>query len=140
MIALLAVPPLPPPAAVAATLPSSRMASLRDPGVDSAVFIRINHVGYRPEAPKVAIACVLATGGPGATVAVPTPTRFTVETESGRVVFGPSAAERSGAFGPCVETWRLDFSALRASGRYRVRAGAYTSPVVRRRSGRLRDQ
>ncbi|MEO7998145.1 MAG: glycoside hydrolase family 9 protein, partial [Gemmatimonadaceae bacterium] len=36
-----------------------------------------------------------------------------------------------GAFGPCVETWRLDFSTLRAAGRYRVRASVYTSPVIR---------
>src|SRR5215204_3643175 len=84
---------------------------------DSAAFIRINQVGYLPDGLKTAVVCALE--------AVELQ-RFTVETEQGRIVFGPSVAKRSGAFGPCTETWRLDFSALRTTGRYRVRAGAYS--------------
>lgn len=89
---------------------------------DSAAVIRINQVGYVPLGAKVAVVCALE---PVSIV------RFTVETERGRLAFGPAAARRTGAFGPCTETWRLDFSALRTIGRYRVRAGAFASPVIR---------
>jgi endoglucanase len=88
----------------------------------SAAFIRVNQVGYLPDGLKDAVVCALEP------VNVQ---RFTVETEQGRTVFGPSSAKRSGSFGPCTETWRLDFSALRTAGRFRVRAGAYSSPVIR---------
>ncbi len=89
---------------------------------DSAAFVRVNQVGYLPDAPKVAVLCALRP------VAVAT---FRVEDERGRVVHGPAPARRDQPFGPCVETWRLDFGAVRAPGRYRVRAGGYASPVVR---------
>lgn len=89
---------------------------------DTDVAIRINQVGYAPAASKTAVACALSSAAI---------TRFTVETESGRVVFGPFSARATGAFGPCVETYRLNFTALRTAGRYRVRAGAYSSPVFR---------
>ena len=89
---------------------------------DSAAFVRVNQVGYLPAAPKVAVVCALRP------VAL---SRFTVEDERGRTALGPLVARRDGALGPCVETWRLDFSALRRPGRYVVRAGAYASPAVR---------
>ena len=89
---------------------------------DSAAFVRVNQVGYLPDAPKVAVVCALRP------VAL---TAFRVEDERGRVVRRLATARRDQPFGPCVETWRLDFSALRAPGRYRVRVGPYTSPVVR---------
>ena len=47
---------------------------------DSAAFIRVNQVGYLPDAPKVAVVCALRP------VALE---RFTVEDERGRVVLGP---------------------------------------------------
>jgi endoglucanase len=89
---------------------------------DSAAFIRVNQVGYVPDGLKIAVVCALEPV---------TLQRFTVETEQGRVVFGPSVAKRTGSFGPCTETWRLDFTALRTPGRFRVRAGTYSSPVIR---------
>jgi len=89
---------------------------------DSAAFIRVNQVGYLPDAPKVAVVCALRP------VALD---RFTVEDERGAVVLGPLRAKRDGALGACVETWRLDFSALRRAGRYVVRAGPYLSPPLR---------
>jgi hypothetical protein len=89
---------------------------------DSVAYIRTNQVGYLPDAPKVAVLCALES------VSV---SRFTVENERGRVVLGPATAARSGSFGPCTETYRLDFSVLRTAGRYRIRAGAYSSPTVR---------
>ena len=92
------------------------------PAPDSAAFVRVNQVGYLPNAPKVAVVCALR----------PVPlSRFTVEDERGRTVLGQLPARKDGALGPCVETWRLDFSALRRPGRYTVRAGSYVSPPVR---------
>jgi endoglucanase len=79
-------------------------------------------VGYLPDGPKVAVVCALRP------VAL---AQFTVEDERGRVVLGPLPATRGGALGPCVEGWRLDFSALRRAGRYTLRAGGYLSPPVR---------
>lgn len=55
--------------------------------------------------------------------------RFTVEEADGTRVLGPLRATREGAFGPCVATWRLDFSVLRRTGTFRVRIGAYASPL-----------
>src|SRR4029079_1345072 len=98
------------------------LAAAQPTSSDSAAFVRINQVGYRPDAPKVAVVCALRP------VALD---HFTVEDERGRVVLGPLPARRDGALGACVETWRLDFSAVRRAGRYVVRAGPYASPAVR---------
>ena len=89
---------------------------------DSGTVIRVNQVGYLPDAPKVAIACSLDD----ARIAT-----FVVRDERDRVVLGPRRAERAPGFGPCVVTHRLDFTALRRPGRYRVVAGELASPVVR---------
>jgi hypothetical protein len=88
---------------------------------DSAV-IRVNQIGYLPDAPKVAVMCALDS----ARVA-----SFVVQDRRGRTVFGPRRAVASGAFGPCRMTHQLDFSALRAPGEYVIAAGASRSPVVR---------
>lgn len=94
----------------------------------NAIVIRVNQVGYLPDAPKVAVACAT-------TSMTDTASQFTVETVDGKRVLGPLTAKRSGAFGPCVHSWRLDFSALRANGRYRVRlrsaAHETVSPNIR---------
>ena len=89
---------------------------------DSATFVRVNQVGYVPDAPKIAVACSLEPRRIA---------RFSVIDAAGRRVFGPARAKESGAFGPCVSTHRLDFSSLRAPGRYRVVAGADTSVEFR---------
>ncbi len=84
--------------------------------------IRINQVGYLPDAPKVAVICALAPR----TVAV-----FEVVDQAGKRVFGPKPAKAAGKFGPCVETFRLDFTALRSTGTYRVRAAGLESRPVK---------
>jgi hypothetical protein len=86
------------------------------------VFIRTNQVGYRPDGKKVGVVCALAPAGL---------TDFTVVDTRGRRRLGPLRAQRSGAFGPCVETYRLDFTALRTSGEFLVIAGGVTSAPVR---------
>lgn len=85
-------------------------------------FIRINQLGYLPEAPKTAVVCSLDEA------VIRT---FTIQDVSGRVVFGPRKAVSSGPFGPCVATHRLDFSSLRKAGRYTIVAGGTASPPIR---------
>src|SRR5258706_2277810 len=89
---------------------------------DSTLFIRVNQIGYLPDAPKVAVACVLDS-----TIV----SRFSVIDANGRTVVRSRRAWRAGAFGPCTSTFRLEFSSLRARGRYRVIAGPDTSPAFR---------
>ncbi|HEX7940611.1 MAG TPA: glycoside hydrolase family 9 protein [Gemmatimonadaceae bacterium] len=91
--------------------------------IDSATsFIRVNQIGYRPSGRKVAVICSLAPSDVDV---------FVVLDTGGRRVFGPRRAERSGAFGPCVATYRLDFSSLAREGRYRVVAGSLSSRSFR---------
>lgn len=114
--------PVAAPIPVAAPAGARRADALRA-GADSAdLYIRVNQVGYLPDAPKVAVACALR----------PRPVRdFTVVDEQGRRVLGPRPAAAANGFGPCAATYRLDFSALRQAGRYRVQAEGVTSPAVR---------
>jgi len=92
------------------------------PDAGAGVAIRINQLGYRPGAPKVAVACALEAVEVGT---------FRVVDRRGRTVLGPSAAQAAGSFGPCAATYRLDFSALRRPGVYRIVAAGVTSPPVR---------
>src|SRR5216117_3910173 len=92
------------------------------PQGDTGVAIRINQLGYRPAAPKVAVVCAL------------TPhdiTSFRVVDQRNRTVFGPAAATASGPFGSCAATYRLDFSMLDRAGVYRIVVAGATSPPVR---------
>ncbi|HSD31764.1 MAG TPA: glycoside hydrolase family 9 protein, partial [Gemmatimonadales bacterium] len=90
--------------------------------VAPAVVIRVNQVGYLPEAPKVAVVCALERR------AIVT---FRVVDARDRTVLGPGPARAAGPFGPCVETYRLDFSAVRAPGVYTIEAGGARSLPVR---------
>lgn len=92
------------------------------PAADTITWVRINQVGYLPDGPKVAVACSLDS------VRIAS---FIVQDERGRTVLGPRRAERSSGFGPCVVTHRLDFSALRKAGHYRIVAGSARSPLLR---------
>ena len=87
---------------------------------DSSSFIRVNQLGYLPDAPKVAVVCSLDSAR------IRT---FTIKNERGQIVFGPSRARASGAFGPCVTTHRLDFTRLRQAGRYVIVAANTVSPM-----------
>lgn len=91
-------------------------------GADTLSYIRVNQVGYRPDAPKVAVVCHLAPR---------TLSRFEVQDASGRRVLGPLPAQAAPGFGPCKTTDRLDFSRLRTPGRYRVVAEGLRAPEVR---------
>jgi len=105
---------LPPLASLALWLSSA--------SADSTAFVRVNQLGYLPDAPKVAVVCSLRPARL---------TQFVVEDTTGARVLGPRTAERQGAYAGCAETYRLDFTGLRRTGRYRVRAGDFVSPTVR---------
>ena len=89
---------------------------------DTTSFIRVNQVGYLPDAPKVAVVCSVDS----ASIST-----FTVRDGRGRTVLGPRNALATGAFGPCVTTHRLDFSALKTPGTYTIVAGEIVSPTIR---------
>ena len=90
--------------------------------VDSVSFIRVNQVGYLPDAPKVAVVCSLRP------VDIST---FTVTSASGSDVIRSRRARKEGAFGPCVVTHRLDFTSLKSPGRYVITAGTAEPATVR---------
>ncbi len=83
--------------------------------------IRINQLGYLPDAPKIAVLCALDR------LEV---TNFAVSDGSGRIVLRKPAISAK-AFGPCVSNYRLDFSSIGKTGDYRITAAGVTSPLVR---------
>jgi len=99
--------------------------------VSTSSVIRINQLGYLPNGPKTAVMCVTSDSTPGAAAAVASPITFVVQDTTGRQALGARHASSAGAFGPCAQTYRLDFSSLRTPGRYRVVAGDVRSPIVR---------
>ena len=100
------------------------------PPAEGTRVIRVNQLGYLPNAPKTAVMCVLADSVPGV-AGPPASVSFTVQDTTGRQVLAPRTTAATGPFGPCAETYRLDFSAVRTPGRYRIVAGDVQSPVIR---------
>ena len=83
--------------------------------------IRINQLGYLPDARKVAVLCAQQK------IEVD---NFVVADAAGtRVLERPALAAKP--FGPCVTTYRLDFSSIKKIGEYRISAGGISSPLVR---------
>lgn len=82
-------------------------------------WIRVNQIGHLPRARKVAVICSLDAR---------TIDRFEVRDSGGRMALAGPAVP-AGAFGPCAATWRLDFTAVRAPGTYRIRAAGMEARV-----------
>ncbi|MFL5522568.1 MAG: glycoside hydrolase family 9 protein [Gemmatimonadaceae bacterium] len=93
-------------------------------GGPGSAAIRINQLGYLPDAPKVAVYCSLEKAGL---------TSFTVTNSQGVKVLQRQALSAA-AFGPCASNYRLDFSSLTTPGEYRIEAGGIISPPIRIRS------
>jgi endoglucanase len=87
----------------------------------SRLHIRVNQVGYLPEAPKVAVACALERTNVE---------RFSVIDLQGNRVFNGRAVD-GGAFGPCVQAYRLDFTRLQREGQYIIVANNIAAPAIR---------
>jgi endoglucanase len=88
---------------------------------DTSSFIRTNQIGYLPDAPKIAVICSLDSASFST---------FEVRDSRNRRVAG-GAAQATGSFASCRSTFRLDFSALRREGTYRIVAGGIESRPVR---------
>ena len=98
-------------------------------GAEPMLVIRVNQLGYLPNAPKTAVACFVADSMQSAGTAPPL--TFVVQDTAGRIVQAARAAQAESEFGPCVHTYRLDFSSVRTPGRYRIVSGNVQSPVIR---------
>lgn len=92
-------------------------------GEGPGAWIRVNQVGYLPEAPKVAVHCAT---DPGVEVA-----SFRVIDAGGETVAGALPAEEGDPLAGCRSVHRLDFSPVTGPGRYRLEAGGVRSPEVR---------
>src|SRR5439155_7826646 len=83
--------------------------------------IRINQLGYLPDAPKVAVFCSLAQ------IQL---SDFAIMDAKGTTILR-SHAIPARSFGPCSTIYRLDFSSLTKPGGYRIVAAGITSPAIR---------
>ena len=89
---------------------------------DSAgTFIRVNQLGYRPDAPKVAVVCALRDTAMAS---------FSLVDSRSRTVL-TRRATAAPPFAACVRTWRLDFSSVRTPGMYRIVSGSVSSRPFR---------
>jgi endoglucanase len=86
--------------------------------------IRVNQLGYLPEAPKIAVFCALET----------TELRTFIITNAAGKNLVERPATPAKPFGPCLSIYRLDFSSLTQTGEYHVTAGGVSSPAVRIRA------
>jgi endoglucanase len=85
-----------------------------------AINIRVNQLGYLPDAPKIAVVCALER------LQLKT---FSVTDAAGKTVL-TKAATFAKPFGPCVSNYRLDFSSISKAGEYRLAAAGIVSPPV----------
>ena len=90
-------------------------------------WIRINLLGYKPSGVKVAVWCAKVNE---------TLTTFElVDVATQKVVFSNSVGKSFGAYGPFIQTYRLDFSSYNKPGKYFLKAGKceFTTFFDRRR-------
>ncbi|MBD3224563.1 MAG: polysaccharide deacetylase family protein [Caldithrix sp.] len=83
-------------------------------------WIRINQLGYLPQDHKT----VVLVSKHNLHIE-----QFRLKNDSdGKVVFGSDKVKYTGAYGPFASSYRLDFSAFRQNGRFRVEAAGVQSP------------
>jgi len=93
----------------------------------AAAQIRVNQVGYQPDAPKAGYVML-----PARVASVP----FTVTDARGTVVYRGVSRDDVGAWNSRYEAvYLLSFSGLRQRGTYRLRAASAVSPAFRIASG-----
>jgi endoglucanase len=97
------------------------IALLQAAAAQSTAEIRVNQLGYLPDAPKIAVVCSLERLDLR---------DFSVTDASGKIVLTRAAASAK-PFGPCAINYRLDFTSVRKPGQYRLTAAGIVSPVVR---------
>lgn len=102
---------------------TSMLAALQIAAAAPPAVIRVNQLGYLPDAPKVAVVCGLQK--------FREPLQSFVVTGSGGKIVLERPASPAKPFGPCIEAYRLDFSSMRAEGEYRIAAGDVAPVSVR---------
>lgn len=83
-------------------------------------WIRINLLGYKPNSSKVAVWCSRQQQ----TII----TFQVIDVNNGKKVYEGKAGKAFGAYGPFVQTYRLNFSIFKRPGRYIIKAGSASSP------------
>ena len=86
-----------------------------------AAVIRVNQLGYLPDAPKVAVVCALQS--------IDVRTFSVIRADSTSVLQRPAVSAKP--FGPCIAAYRLDFSDVRVEGAYRIVVDGLSPTVVR---------
>ena len=86
-------------------------------------WIRINQMGYQPASLKIAVWCAFTN--------IPVKTFQLIDTRTKKIAFSGSAGKAYGAYGPFIQTYRLDFSAFKKTGSFYLQAGGARSPAFR---------
>ena len=89
--------------------------------VDAQSWIRINQLGYYPWSKKTAIFCSKQP--------ISIQHFQLIEEGTGTVVLEEAAGRPFGAYGPFLQTYRLNFSSFRKPGKYFIRVGEILSPA-----------
>src|SRR6187401_1188845 len=106
--------------AIAACVATIILFSFSGKQIDSA-WIRINLLGYKPNNVKVAVWCSKENK--------PVKTFQIIDALTKKIAFNGSAGKTFGAYGPFTETYRLNFSSFKKTGKYYLQAGGVKSPV-----------
>jgi endoglucanase len=87
---------------------------------EQATWIRINYLGYKPNGVKVAVWCSKENQS--------LKSFQLIDASSNKVVFTGNTGKAFGAYGPFIQTYRLNFSTFKKPGRYYLKAGEIKSP------------
>ncbi|MEO8474939.1 MAG: glycoside hydrolase family 9 protein [Chryseolinea sp.] len=93
------------------------------PHPPESAWIRINLIGYKPSAIKVAVWC----GKKDSKIS----TFDIVDMSTSKVVYSNKIGKAFGAYGPFTYTYRLDFTQFSTRGIYFIRTGDVRSPTFR---------
>jgi len=84
------------------------------------IWIRINYLGYKPNGVKVAVWCSKENQS--------IKSFQLIDASSNKVVFTGNTGKAFGAYGPFIQTYRLNFSTFKKPGRYYLTTGEIKSP------------
>ena len=87
---------------------------------EQATWIRINYLGYKPNGVKVAVWCSKEKQS--------LKSFQLIDASSNKVVLTGNTGKAFGAYGPFVQTYRLNFSTFKKPGRYYLTVGEIKSP------------
>ena len=93
------------------------------PDSENQSWIRINQLGYTTKSIKVAVWCSKQN--------ISIPSFELIDSLTNKIVFSDKPGPAFGAYGPFVQTYRLNFSAFSKPGKYYIKAGNAVSPVFR---------